>query len=103
MAELSEHKLKLSDEVWEETRVRAVLEEKPAYEICAHVLTHYIELEEKPPIQLTSAPTKGSLHSVYLDKFTWAELIRCRVSEKRPISAILEQQLRAYLAMDFMS
>ena len=98
MSKLPEHKLKLSDEVWRETMVRAVIEEKSASEICAHVLRHYAGLENKPPIHIRSVP-EGSLHSVFLEKTTWAELMGGRVAEKRPISAILEQQLRAYLGL----
>jgi hypothetical protein len=98
MSKLPEHKLKLSEEVWEETAVRAVIEEKSASEICAHVLRHYVQLEDKPAIHIHSV-AEGRLHSVFLEKTTWAELMRCRVGEKRPISAILEQQLRAYLAL----
>jgi hypothetical protein len=102
MSKLPEHKLKLSDEVWQETVVRAVMEEKSASEICAHVLRHYVDLENKPPIRLRST-LEGNLHSVFLEKTTWAELMRCRVIEKRPISAILEQQLRAYLGLPLMA
>jgi hypothetical protein len=98
MSKLPEHKLKLSDEVWQETMVRAVMEEKSASEICAHVLRHYVSLEDKPPILIRSVP-EGNLHSVFVDKMTWAELMRCRVIEKRPVSAILEQQLRVYLGL----
>jgi hypothetical protein len=98
MSKLPEHKLKLSDEVWQETMVRAVLEEKSASEICAHVLRHYVALENKPPVYIHAVP-EGSLHSVFLEKTTWSELMRLRVIEKRPVSAILEQQLRAYLGL----
>ena len=102
MSKLPEHKLKLSDEVWQETMVRAVMEEKSASEICAHVLRHYVDLENKPPVHIHNVP-EGSLHSVFLEKTTWAELIRCRVKERRPVSAILEQQLRAYLGLPLMA
>lgn len=98
MSKLPEHKLKLSEEVWRETMIRAALEEKSASEICAHVLRHYVGFENKPPIHIRRAP-EGSLHSVFLEKTTWAELMGCRVTERRPISAILEQQLRAYLSL----
>jgi hypothetical protein len=98
MSKLPEHKLKLSDEVWQETMVRAVMEEKSASEICAHVLRHYVDLQKKPPVYIHNVP-EGSLHSVFLEKTIWAELMRCRVTEKRPISAILEQQLRVYLGI----
>jgi hypothetical protein len=98
MSKLPEHKLKLSNEVWQETVVRAVIEEKSASEICAYVLRHYAGLNDKPPLHIHSVP-EGKLHSIFLEKPTWAELMRCRVTEERPVSAILEQQLRAYLGM----
>ena len=100
--ETSEHKLTVSEEVWQETMVGAVLEEKSASEICAHVLRHYVELdeEERPPVRIRRGAPDGRLHSVFVDKLTWANLMGCRVAEKRPISAILEQQLRAYLGME---
>lgn len=100
--ETSEHKLAVSEETWQETVVRAVLEEKSASAICAHVLQHYVEMdeEERPPIRIRTGAQEGRLHSVFVDKLTWAKLMGCRVAEKRPISAILEQQLRAYLGME---
>ncbi len=67
-------------------------------ELCAHVLRHYAALENKPPIHIRNAP-EASLNSVFLEKSTWAELMGCRVTERRPTSAILEQQLRAYLGL----
>jgi hypothetical protein len=61
-------------------------------------MRHYVQLEDKPAIHIHSV-AEGRLHSVFLGKTIWAELMRCRVSEKRSISAILEQQLRAYVAL----
>jgi hypothetical protein len=101
MSDLPEHKLKLSDEAWQENMGRAVMEEKPASERCAHVLRHYAALEGKLPVYIRSVP-EGSLHSVFLEKDTWAELMRRRVIEKRPVSTILEQQLRAYLGLSWL-
>jgi hypothetical protein len=101
MSDLPEHKLKLSDEARQENMGRAVIEEKPASERCAHVLRHYVALEDKPPVHSHSVP-EGSLHSVFLEKTTWAELMRCRVIEKRTVSAILEQQLRVYLGLPLL-
>ena len=100
--EMSEHKLAISEAAWQETVVRAVLEEKSASAICAHVLAHYVELaeEERPPVLIRTGASEGRLHSVFLDKLTWAKLMGRRVAEKRPVSAILEQQLRAYLGME---
>jgi hypothetical protein len=95
----TEHKVVLPDEVWSETLIQATLEQKTASEICEYVLRHYINLaaEEKPPILLKSG--SGRQRSVYLEQQTWIGLISCKVNERRPISAILEQQLRAYLGL----
>lgn len=95
----SEHKVVLPDDVWSETLIQATLEQKTASEICEYVLRHYVSLPagERPPIRLTAG--SGRQRSVYLDKQVWIELISCKVKERRPISAILEQQLRAYLGM----
>lgn len=95
----TEHKVVLPDNVWSETLIQAMLEKKTASEICEYVLSHYIGLskEERPPIQITAA--SGRQRSVYLDQQVWLELITCKVREQRPISAILEQQLRAYLGL----
>ena len=95
----SEHKVVLPDEVWSETLIQATLEQKTASEVCDYVLRHYVSLpaEDKPPILLTSG--SGRQRSVYLDQQIWIELITCKVRERRPISAILEQQLRAYLGL----
>jgi hypothetical protein len=95
----SEHKVVLPDEVWSETLIQATLERKTASEICEHVLRHYVNLaaEEKPPTILTVG--SGRQRSVYLEQQVWIDLISCKVRERRPISAILEQQLRAYLGL----
>jgi hypothetical protein len=95
----SEHKVVLPDDVWSETLIQATLEKKTASDICEHVLRHYGDLPEaeKPPILLTAG--SGRQRSVYINQQTWIELIACKVRERRPISAILEQQLRAYLGM----
>ena len=95
----SEHKVVLPDEVWSETLVQAVLEQKTASKICEYVLRHYLALpdEERPPIQVTAA--SGRPRSVYIEREVWLELITRKVRERRPISAILEQQLRAYLGL----
>jgi hypothetical protein len=53
-------------DVWSETLIQAMLEQKTASEICEYVLRHYVSLPAE---------------------------------ERRPISAILEQQLQVYLGM----
>lgn len=96
----TEHKLVLTDAVWKEARVQAALEEKTASEICAYVLQYYLDLaaDEKPPILIRKVKD-GRPHSVYLEKQLWVELVACHLTEGRPISAILEQQLRAYMGL----
>jgi hypothetical protein len=95
----SEHKVVLPDEVWSETLIQATLEQKTASAICEYVLRHYVNLpaEERPPIRLTTG--SGRQRSIYIEQPVWIELITLKVKERRPISAILEQQLRAYLGM----
>ena len=99
----SEHKVVLPDEVWSETLIQATLEQTTASAICEYVLQHYVNLteEEKPPTLITSG--SGRQRSVYLTQAVWIELISCKVRERRPISAILEQQLRAYLGLELPS
>jgi hypothetical protein len=95
----SEHKVVLPDEVWSETLIQATLEQTTASAVCEYVLRHYVTLstEERPPVLITSG--SGRQRSVYLEQEIWIALISCKVRERRPISAILEQQLRAYLGL----
>jgi hypothetical protein len=99
----SEHKVVLPDEVWSETLIQATLEQTTASAICEYVLNHYTNLapEDRPPILITGG--SGRQRSVYLGQEVWIELITCKVRERRPISAILEQQLRAYLGLELPS
>jgi hypothetical protein len=96
----SEHKVVLPDEVWSETLIQATLEQTTASAVCEYVLRHYVTLspEERPPVLITSG--SGRQRSVYLEQEVWIALISCKVRERRPISAILEQQLRAYLGLE---
>ena len=96
-----EHKLTLSHETWKETKIQGALEGKSASNICAYVLQYYVSLadDEKPPQLITAVAKDGKLRSVYLTKQLWAGLVECSIREERPISAILEQQLRAYLGL----
>jgi hypothetical protein len=95
----SEHKVVLPDEVWSETLIQARLEQKTASEICEYVLRYYTQLsvEERPAILLPRA--SGQQRSIYIEQQVWLDLITCKIKERRPISAILEQQLRAYLGL----
>ncbi|MBK9054455.1 MAG: hypothetical protein IPL78_27160 [Chloroflexi bacterium] len=95
----SEHKVVLPDEVWSETLIQARLEQKTASEICEYVLRYYTQLsvEERPAILFPRA--SGQQRSIYIEQQVWLDLITCKIKERRPISAILEQQLRAYLGL----
>ena len=103
MINRTQHKLVLSNEVWARTRERSILESKTASDICEYVLRHYLKLSDadRPPIVLTQTSESGQPRTVYIDKIIWAEAMGLKVVEKRPISAILEQQLRAYLGLEF--
>lgn len=102
MGPKGQHKIVLSDEVWAAAAERAVLEEKSLSEICEYVLIHYLDLpdERKPEPALASAPENGRPRTVYLSKGTWSQALGRKVLEGRPVSAILEQQLRAYLGLE---
>jgi hypothetical protein len=90
----------LSDDVWRETMIQAAFEDKSASDICEHVLRHYVDTPEtdRPPFNIKSA--SGPQRSVYIDKSVWVQLSGLKVTERRSISAILEQQLRAYMGME---
>jgi hypothetical protein len=95
----TQRKVMLPDEVWRETMIQAALENKSASDICEHVLRHYVDTPETdhPPIRTRSA--SGRQRSIYIDKSVWVQLSGLKVTERRSISAILEQQLRAYMGM----
>lgn len=94
-----QRKVQLTDEVWATLQERAVLESKSASDICEHVLQYYLSLDKKPPAQITAISEGAKARSVYISQMTWAEMKGCKVRENRPIGAILEQQLRAYLGL----
>ena len=96
----TQRKVVLPDEVWRETMIQAALEDKSASDICEHVLRHYVETPEaeRPPVRVKNA--SGQPRSAYIDKAVWVQLSGLKVTEQRPISAILEQQLRAYMGID---
>lgn len=96
----TQRKVMLSDDVWRETMIQASLEDKSASDICEHVLRHYVDTSEtdRPPISIKRA--SGRQRSVYIDKSVWVQLSGLKVTEQRSISAILEQQLRAYMGME---
>jgi hypothetical protein len=96
----TQRKVMLPAEVWRETMIQAALEDKSASDICEYVLRHYVEIpdSDRPPIMIRSA--SGRQRSIYIDKSVWVELSGLKVTEQRSISAILEQQLRAYMGME---
>jgi hypothetical protein len=94
-----QRKVQLTDEVWATAQERAVLEGKSASDLCEYVLRHYLDMGQKPPPQISAIPGEARIRSVYISQLTWAEAKGCKVREHRPIGAILEQQLRAYLGL----
>ena len=90
----------LSDEVWAATLERAELEDTSASEICERLLQHYLVLDEKPPQHGLPPEITTRKRSVYVTKPTWAAGRAQKVWERRSISAILEQLLRAYLGLE---
>ena len=94
-----QHSVTLSDEAWAATLERAVLEETTASEICERLLVHYLNLESKPAPYTLPDHILTHKRSVHITKQTWAAATVCKVSEKRSISAILEQLLRAYTGL----
>ena len=97
----SQHKIVLTDELWMLINERAVLEETTASGLCDYVIQHYLSLapEERPQIQLRQVHENGGMRSLYIDKASWAKLRVLKVQERRPISAIIEQQMRLYLGL----
>jgi len=98
----TQHTVLLTDETWAATAERAVLEGKSASAICEFVLDHYVNLadEERPVVTLTEVPASVRQRTIHIDKFIWAQVAGRKVLENRPISAILEQQLRAYCGLE---
>lgn len=92
-----QHAVVLSDEVWAGTQERAALEGTTASDICERVLRHYLDLEEKPPPYELPAGVRTKQRSIHVQPTTWAAAKARKVIESRPVSAILEQLLRAYL------
>jgi hypothetical protein len=93
----------LSDEVWAATQERAVLEGTTASDICERVLRHYLGLEEKPPRYDLPPDVRTRQRSIHVRTTTWAAAKAQKVHEGRPVSAILEQLLRAYLGFPLAS
>jgi hypothetical protein len=90
----------LSDEAWAAALERAELEDTSASEICERLLRHYLALDEKPPQCVLSPEITPRKRSVYITKPTWAAARAQKVWERRSVSAILEQLLRAYLGLE---
>ena len=97
----TQHKVVLSNVVWAAAAERAVLENTSASQICEHVLTHYVDLEaaDRPAPSRQKVHKLGRMRTVYINKFVWAQVAGLKILEGRPISAILEQLLRAYCGL----
>lgn len=90
----------LSDQAWAAARSRAVLEHVSTSELCERLLRAYLDLSDKPApvlLQLQARPKKRSVH---ISDLVWAGIREQATLEKRAISDLLEQLLRAYLGLD---
>lgn len=95
--EPEQHKVTLSDDAWASILTRAALEDTTASALCERLLAHYLSLEERPRYEV---PDDGRYQrTVYIDKRIWAKMLGQRVREKRSISEILEQLIRAYTGL----
>ena len=97
-----QHKVMLSNELWIVINERAALEERSASGLCNYVIQHYVDLAppDRPAILLRQVKPEAALRSLYIDKVNWAKLRALKVEQRRPISAIIEQQMRLYLGLD---
>jgi len=89
----------LSDDAWAELRARAVLEERSAAKLCEFLLGHYLGLEDKPIHRPPSNPGQRRTRSIYIADRTWAAAKALAVRQRRTVSDILEQLIRAYLGL----
>ncbi len=88
----------ISDEAWAALKERSVLEGRPASDLCQFLLAHYLSLEERPvyglPEGLRTAP-----RSLYVEDTVWAAAKAEAVRQRRSVSAMLEQLIRAYTGL----
>lgn len=101
-APANQRKAMLTDEVWAALLEQSALEGQSASALCEHVLRHYLNLpdDEKPPVLITGVAQTAVQRTIYIEKTLWVAAKGRKVMERRSISAILEQQLRAYMALD---
>ncbi len=88
----------LSDEAWAALQERATLERKSASDLCEFLLRHYLSLEAKPTFELPEGLQKRT-RSLYVSDRVWAGAKAQAVLQRRSVSALLEQLLRAYLGL----
>jgi hypothetical protein len=99
---VNQRKAMLTDMVWAALLEQSALEDTSASALCEYVLRHYLNLpdDEKPPILIASVAQTAVQRTIYIKKPLWATAKGRKVMERRSISAILEQQLRAYMGLD---
>jgi len=92
----------ITDQAWSALQGRVVFERKSASELCEFLMSHYIDLETKPPryeLSDQQAEMKRK-RSVYVADPIWAASRAQAVLEHRSVSAILEQLIRGYVGLD---
>ncbi len=88
----------LSDEAWVAICEMAAIEEKSVSDLCTYLLEEYIGFDERVIYQFIR-PNR-SPHSIYLSFSIWPQIKVLKASQRRSISDILEQLIRAYTGLE---
>lgn len=88
----------LSDEAWASISEQAALESKSAAALCVYLLAAYVGLEEKPVYELPPRMAKR-VRTLMAPVWLWARLRALKIQQRRSISDILEQLIRAYTGL----
>ena len=88
----------LSDDAWAGIARRSTIEGKSAGKLCEWLLVRYLSLDERPVYELP--PLNRRQRSVHVHDVPWAEAKGLAVEQRRSLSEILEQLIRAYLGLE---
>jgi hypothetical protein len=97
-APLVKRSVLLSDGAWASISERAALESKSAAALCVYLLEAYVDLEEKPVYELPPGVAKR-VRTLMAPVWLWARLRALKIQQRRSISDILEQLIRAYTGL----
>jgi len=89
----------ISNDAWAALKEASTIEGKSASELCEFLLAHYLALPRRTRYNLPSA-LKTKARSLYVSDPTWGAAKAEAVKQSRPVSAILEQLVRAYLGLE---